>query len=445
MVNPSEDIMDLKEFLDGYPNPTQQGYVFALLPEACRDVYYDHIKKAAEGLGLKCESFMDFKDPRDALRDVIEGIQKAEILVYDISGLTPNVMWELGVGLAIKDADKVIVIREGSDTPLPFDIYSHRVSYQYDRANKKSLNELSKTLREVMQRINRASSRKAPIQSPEVVSLYKGALNAIEKSEWIPAQALFQLMDTKEPENWYIFNQWGIMLRTKGDEFEAANEKFNKALSFTDFDDDKVFIYTELAMLNQKHGKYREAEEWFRKAERADSENGRLYISWAQYHDELGDYFNAQAKIAGALGRLKYKEDDPEYKELMLRHEYYGKRIQGYKKTFEQFLREKRDPRVPVTNSRPEAKGGLPYDITWDDIVANHVGSVVEGEISNVTSQHGIFVRLSRDYTGLVFWRNLMEGFTEKFSKNQRVRVRIAKAFINTRDRRGRIDLMLVQ
>jgi hypothetical protein len=48
------------------------------------------------------------------------------------------------------------------------------------------------------------------------------------------------MMDSKEPENWYIYNQWGIMLRSKGGAFEAANEKFNKALNFTDFDDEKA-------------------------------------------------------------------------------------------------------------------------------------------------------------------------------------------------------------
>lgn len=443
--------MQLKEFLTGHVNPVQQGYVFALLPEKCRDIYYDHIKKAAEFLGLRCESFLDYKDPQDALQVVVEGMQKAEILIYDITDYTPNVMWELGVGLVLKDADKVIVIREDTDTPLPFDIYTNRVSCQYDRDSEESLSDLSKTLREVLQRINRAH-RKPHIESPEVVSLFKGALNAVEKSEWVPAQALYQIMDSKEPKNWYIYNQWGIMLRTKGDEFEAACDRFNKALTFTEFDDDKAFIYTELAVLNQKHRKYDEAEDWFKKAGRADGKNGRLYIAWAEYHDELGDYFNAQAKISGALGGLKYKDDDPEHKELMLRHEYYGQKIQGYRKTFDQFLRERRDPKPRLDPKprrepkEPKPNGGvLPYNITWDELVDNYVGAEVEGEISNITDQHGIFVRLSREFTGLVFWRNLAEGYVEKYSRNQKVKVRISRAFIGDRDQRGKIDLRLVE
>lgn len=440
--------MQIKEFLDANPNPVRPGYVFALLPEKARDIYYEYVKQAADSLGLKCESFLDYKDPKDALRDIIEGIQKAEILIYDITDLTPNVMWELGVGLVIKDAEKVIVIREKSDTPLPFNIYSHRVSFQYDPASQESLTELHKTLREVMQKINRASSRKPPVQSSEVISLLSGALDDVENKKWVPAEALFQMMDSKEPENWYIYNQWGIMLRSKGT-FEAAAEKFNKALNFTDFDDEKAHIYTELAVLSQMNRKYSEAEDWFRKAERADGENDRLYIAWAEYHDEMGDQFNAQAKIAGALGRLKYKEDDPKYKELMLRHDYYDRKIRdkSYKKTFAQFLREsqeRRPLRQPNRPGEPPANGNeLPYNISWEDVVNKHVGTVVGGEISNITPEHGIFVRLSRQFTGRIHRRYLAEDYLEKFSKNQRIQVRITRAFIGARDQRELIELLL--
>lgn len=436
----------IKEFFERNPNPIEPGYVFTLLPEKTKAVYHRCIMRAADSLDLTCESFLDFKHPGDALRHTLARIQKAEILIFDITGFTPNVMWELGLALAIKDADRVIVIREESDSSLPFNIYRHRVSFQYDPNSEESLDELYKTLREVMQRINKASSRKAPIQSPEVKSLLANALKAVERKEWIAAEALFQTMDVREPENWFIHNQWGVMLRAKG-ELEASAEKLDKALTLSDSDDERAFIYTELAVLNQMNGKYEEADEWFRKAERADSENDRLYIAWAAYHDDLGDQFNAQAKIAGALGKLKYKDDDPNYKELMLRHAYYDRKIRDkdYKRTFAQFIRETREPRSPVSRPEPGARneGGLPYNISWEDLCVTHVGTDVEGEISNITEQ-GIFVRLSREFTGLIFWRNLMEDYGERFSRNQRVKVRIRKAFINDRDQRGRIDLRLV-
>src|ERR1700674_997455 len=128
----------LKEFLESNPNPIEPGFVFALIPEKAKDVYYKYVKTAAESLSLRCESLLDFKHPADALRDTLAQIQRAEILIFDITGLTPNVMWEFGLALAIKDAERVIVIREQSETSLPFNIYSHRVSFQYDPNSEES-------------------------------------------------------------------------------------------------------------------------------------------------------------------------------------------------------------------------------------------------------------------------------------------------------------------
>lgn len=436
----------IKEFLERNPNPIEPGYVFTLLPDKTKAVYHRCIKRAADSLDLRCESFLDFKHPGDALPHILARIQKAEILIFDITGLTPNVMWELGLTMAIKDANRVIVIREESDSSLPFNIYSHRVSFQYDPNNEESLTELQKALREVMHRITRASSRKANLQSPEIRSLLEHALKAVERKEWIAAEALFQVMDAKEPDNWFIHNQWGIMQRSKG-VLEAANEKLNQALTLTDSDDEKAFIYTEIAVLHQVNRKYADAEEWFKKAEKADSENNRLYIAWAEYYDELGDRFNAQAKIGGALAKIKRKDDDPNHKELMLRHAYYGMKIKNasYRKSFEQFKREAGRP-APQTPSPSWGMNGnrLPYEVSWETLVDNHVGAVVEGEISNI-NEVGIFVRLSREFTGLIFWRYLTEDYGEKFSKNQRVKVRINKAFIGARNQGGggRIDLRL--
>jgi tetratricopeptide (TPR) repeat protein len=443
--------MDVKRFLGTEAHPVLPGSVFVMLPEKCKDIYYGHVKQATESLGLQCESFLDRKSPEDALQVVVEGILKAEILIYDITDFTPNVMWELGVGSALKDAEKVIVIREASKTQLPFNIYSNRVTHQYDPESQESLSELSRTLKEVLQKI-RSTIKPPRIKSPEVISLFKGTLDAVEKGQWVTAEALFQIMDSKEPKNWYIYNQWGMMLRAKGDEFEAATDRFNKALTFTEFEDDKAFVYTELGVLNQKSRKYTEAEDWFKRAERADSKNSRLYIAWAEYYDELGDYFNAQAKIGGALGLLRLKDDDPEYKEFMIRHEYYGRKILGYRKTLEIYLREKaRDERKPpLVESKPVKQNGsgspsssLPYDINWQDLLNNYVNAVVEGEISNINA-YGVFVRLSREFTGLVYHRSLNSDYGERYSRNQRVKVRITRAFVDDKDQRPKIDLRLV-
>ena len=309
--------MLIKEFLDTNPNPMEQGYVFVLLPERTKGIYEGYVKKAADSLSLRCESFLDLKGPGDALNDILARIQRAEILIFDITDFTPNVMWELGLALAIKNAESVIIIREVSDTSLPFNIYSHRVSFVYDPNSEDSLNGLRETLINVMRGINRAGNRRQPIQSPEVKNLLENALNNIKDKEWLTAEALFTTMDAREPENWYILNQWGIMLRSKN-EFDAALKKFNQALKHAEYEEEKAYIYTELAVLYQMNRRHPEADEWFRRAEKADSKNGPLYIAWAEYHDGLGDYFNAQMKITTFLAQLR--ESDSEYPEFMQRH-----------------------------------------------------------------------------------------------------------------------------
>src|SRR5262245_15468011 len=92
--NPRRMIMPVKDYVDTTPNPMEQGYVFVLLPEKTKDIYENYVKKAADSLTLRCESFLDLKAPEDALDAILARIQRAEILIYDITDFTPNVMWE---------------------------------------------------------------------------------------------------------------------------------------------------------------------------------------------------------------------------------------------------------------------------------------------------------------------------------------------------------------
>ena len=131
---------------------------------------------------------------------------------------------------------------------------------------------------------------------------------------------------------------------------------------------------------------------------------------------------------------------------------YYDIKIKNraYRKTFEEFQEEKRSQRPDTatrSRSRVQKSDGnrIPYDIAWEDLVNKYQGAVVEGEINNVT-ELGLFVTLSRDFTGLVFWKNLNEDYNERFSKGQPIKVRIRSAFSDTKDaRKKRIDLQLVQ
>jgi hypothetical protein len=134
--------------------------------------------------------------------------------------------------------------------------------------------------------------------------------------------------------------------------------------------------------------------------------------------------------------------------DFRLRHAYYDYKIndRSYKKNFEQFLREGRHGRPnPQPPSRSQQNGNrMPYDISWDDLVNNYMGEVVEGDINNVT-ELGLFVSLCGNYTGLVFWKNLQANYGEKFSKHQPIKVKINEAYIDRRTQKNKIDLRLVE
>jgi tetratricopeptide (TPR) repeat protein len=385
------------------------------------------------------------------------------VLIYDITDFNPNVMWELGIGLTVKEADKVILLREKSEELLPFNIYNHRVSYQYEVGDQASLDQLREELIQIMQKINRASVRDNPIKSHEVRKLLESATGSIDRKDWITAQVLFESMDRQEPGNWYIYNQWGILLRAKND-FESSLGKFNQAIDYARFDDEKSLIYAEVGVLYQRNRRYNEAEDWFKKAEKADNKNKHLFLAWAEFHNELGDYFAAQTRINSVLGKLR--DTDADYKELKLRHDYYNQKIEdpNFKRSFEEFKRYRRMPsagsrdlrrpegsttRRPadVRNDSREVPSDtrIPYDISWEEFKRNYMGQVVDGTVNGLDEKLGVFVTLARSLSGLIYWRTLGPGFEQRFSRNQPVRVKIESAEVDSESGRKRISLRLVE
>ena len=426
--------MTPKKYYDTNSIPVDQGYVFVLLMEDSKDIYEGYIKDAADTLGLRCESCLDLVGPGNALHDILERIKKAEILIFDITGFSPDVILELGIALTIKDEDKIIVIRKSSDTEihreLPFNIYQHRVSFSY---NQSTLDELRESLIDVMRDINRRGSvRDKPVKSHEVKKLMDSAINAIDQKEWTTAEVLFDNMSKMEPENWYIFNQWGIMYRSKND-YESALSKFQQALEYTKYAEERTYVYIERGLLFQMNRKTNEAEDCFRKAEKADNKNKYLYIVWAKLYEELKDYRKAQDKINYILGELDSNDLD-----CQLRYEYYHEKdsrpdfsisFDEYK-TNEYKLRDRNDGNVGVTKGNtkpflPRRPKGIPWDITLEELKENYIGKVVEGVVNVAEPYIGVFVTLSRDFTGLIYWKYLKSGFEDRYKKNQIIKVKI--------------------
>lgn len=87
----------------------------------------------------------DMDNQQNILKDIVEGIALADIIIADLTGLNANVFYELGLAHAMNK--KVIIITQDIDD-LPFDIRSYRANQYSLQFNKipALLEELQKLL-----------------------------------------------------------------------------------------------------------------------------------------------------------------------------------------------------------------------------------------------------------------------------------------------------------
>jgi len=89
------------------------------------DVYTDLIHTPLETAGFEVRRADSLLNQRSVLQDVIRGIADAALIVADVSGLNPNVMYELGLAHAL--GKRTIMITRDIDE-LPFDLRPYRAN-----------------------------------------------------------------------------------------------------------------------------------------------------------------------------------------------------------------------------------------------------------------------------------------------------------------------------
>jgi len=91
-----------------------------------RSIYDDILRPAVEesGLGYKCVRADDIMRPRSIIKDIVELIWKADIVIADLSDQNPNVFYELGVRHALKGRTIMLV---QSMEEVPFDVRNYRI------------------------------------------------------------------------------------------------------------------------------------------------------------------------------------------------------------------------------------------------------------------------------------------------------------------------------
>jgi hypothetical protein len=124
---------------------------FVLMPfrDDLKAVYTDAIKPAAEIVKLRCERADEIATPGVILEQIDERIQKAQVIVADLTGSNPNVAQEIGYGRALQ---KLVVLLTQEVDSLPFDVRHFRVlGYTPDQVGLRSLRErLTSSLSEIL-------------------------------------------------------------------------------------------------------------------------------------------------------------------------------------------------------------------------------------------------------------------------------------------------------
>ena len=430
-----------KEYYEQNTIQEDARYVFTLLPGEFEKQYRKYIKEPIEKLRVGdgkvvCSSHTEFEPGVDQLDGIWKSIQKASIVIANITGFKPNVMLELGVALMKKD--RVILIADKSlhDKPdIPFNISTLNVDF-YEPGK---LDEYSERL--VTQVEKWITPDEPKIKNPKVIKLMNDVLGLRREKRYEAALLLFESMDGIEPGNWYIYLEWGITFKESND-YENAIKKLQKALEYARANSHKSEIYTELGVIYRENNMVNEALVAFEKAENLDSDNAELYEKWAFLYHNMGKHQEAMNKMTMAV---KLDENNEVYK---WKFEFYGKKFtdKNFTLGLGKFLALKRDEKrdgrqnYPRPPRYPDRSGQTGYGRrppqflprsnnpeNFKRFVNRHKPKeIVEGEITHVDSK-GVFVGFEFGIFGRISPHRLTKNFdvNESFKVGERIRVKL--------------------
>ena len=153
-MNPPHDVPPLSNSIWPYetgkaPDTGPPGHFnkfrcFVLCPIERSDITMFMVRQAAQQLegplnhDIECTYAGDVAGPGAIHPDIWGYIRQADILVADVTGYNPNVVYELGVAAAWKPIETVIIIRdESDDQKFVFDLQPARQRIFNSRIRKK--------------------------------------------------------------------------------------------------------------------------------------------------------------------------------------------------------------------------------------------------------------------------------------------------------------------
>lgn len=109
----------------------RENHVFYLCPfsEPYNSIYADHVRPLVRKVGFSIERADEIYGTQPIIEDIWESINSAEIIIADVTGRNPNVMYEIGMAHTV---GKPVIILTQQIEDVPFDLRHHRcIAYSY--------------------------------------------------------------------------------------------------------------------------------------------------------------------------------------------------------------------------------------------------------------------------------------------------------------------------
>jgi hypothetical protein len=112
---------------------------------------YAAIQAGASRAGFGCQRADDIWESSEIIQDVFSLIYRSGVVVVDLSGLNPNVLYEMGIAHTL---GKPVVPIAGSGASLTFDVAHHRILGYLP--NREGLEDLSSRLERKLRQLSKA-------------------------------------------------------------------------------------------------------------------------------------------------------------------------------------------------------------------------------------------------------------------------------------------------
>lgn len=135
------------------------------------DVYRDLIAEPLVSAGFTVRRADSLLNQTSVLQDVVKGIADADLVIADVTGLNPNVLYELGLAHAM--GKRTVMITQ-SIAELPFDLRPYRANEYSTRFGRAG--DLVRTLTDIGQAVLRGDAEFSnPVQDYAPLALHQGA------------------------------------------------------------------------------------------------------------------------------------------------------------------------------------------------------------------------------------------------------------------------------